>query len=256
MNNSIDVYSVNLFIQTNQQPVKSSDTSVDIPTSIPTHQSDQSVAGSAGVQNVSSSDVSSDIQSACKTVSSSVSETSECTQDTEQSGASCGLTTASSSSVESIFKLDEVLGSESSFLPTHETPKTFKIVMDNIDKNIKPNQMREDYQTKSLHYMHKYAVRDRIDLSSFDDKPCLPDIGAIKLGKILPSDADHSAIRTNMSTLVARILVRNLPFFKQFSHCLERHVRHEFTEEMSQVSEVVSISIFTMVYSYVKIIVH
>ena len=44
--------------------------------------------------------------------------------------------------------------------------KTFKLVGDNIDKNINPQDVRLDSQTVSLHYFHSYAVRDRIDMSN------------------------------------------------------------------------------------------
>ena len=45
----------------------------------------------------------------------------------------------------------------------------FKIVGDNIDKNIRPSFQRCDYQTKSFHYFNSYAVKDRIDLSDVSD---------------------------------------------------------------------------------------
>ncbi len=41
----------------------------------------------------------------------------------------------------------------------------YKIVFDNIDKNVKPRYMRSDSQIKSLHYVQSYAVRNRIDFS-------------------------------------------------------------------------------------------
>ena len=39
----------------------------------------------------------------------------------------------------------------------------FKIVGDNIDKNIRPANQRIDRRTQSFHYFHSYAVLDRID---------------------------------------------------------------------------------------------
>ena len=54
----------------------------------------------------------------------------------------------------------------------------FKLVGDNLDKNIRPRYQHFNvYITKSLHYFHSYAVRDRI---SFQNLPfthpscCLP----------------------------------------------------------------------------------
>ncbi len=99
--------------------------------------------------------------------------------------------------------LDGVFGKESYYIPSEDSPKTYKIVMDNIDKNIKPNDMRMDHQTRSLHYVHKYAVRDRIDFSSFEDNTCHPNVSAIQLSRLLPSSEDDLCIRQNMCILVA-----------------------------------------------------
>ena len=130
-----------------------------------------------------------------------------------QDSASCSTSQETTSSVTSSINIVDIFGNEASLIPTEKTPKTFKLVMDYIDKNIKPNQMRIDKQTKSLHYMHKYAVCDRIDLSSFTDRPSLPDISKIKVSSILPSVDDQSAIKKNFAVLIARVLVQNVPFF-------------------------------------------
>lgn len=47
----------------------------------------------------------------------------------------------------------------------------FKIVGNNIDKNVRPSHQRIDHQTQSLHYFHSFAVRDRVDLSAYSDQP-------------------------------------------------------------------------------------
>ena len=43
------------------------------------------------------------------------------------------------------------------------------IVGDNIDKNFRLSYQRQDRQTKSLHYFHAYAVKNRVDVSSLSD---------------------------------------------------------------------------------------
>eukprot|EP00731_Ephydatia_muelleri_P026207 Em0018g307a len=40
----------------------------------------------------------------------------------------------------------------------------FRLVGDNIDKTIGPRDMRLNNQSKSLHYFHVYAVKDRVDV--------------------------------------------------------------------------------------------
>lgn len=90
--------------------------------------------------------------------------------------------------------------------------------MDNIDKTLKPNDVRIDHQTKSLHYVHKYAALDRIDLSNFDDKPCRSEISNVRLEAMLPTTQDDEPI--NMAILVARVLVNNISFLKPFARSL------------------------------------
>ncbi len=47
----------------------------------------------------------------------------------------------------------------------------YKNVFNNIDKTVRPRQMRIDSQNKSLHYVHIYSVKNRIDFSSLSDTP-------------------------------------------------------------------------------------
>ena len=74
-----------------------------------------------------------------------------------------------------VFAEEHLPGTEQ---PPHRvcTLPTFKLVGDNLDKNVRPCDMRIDYQTQALHYFHMYAVRDRINLAEFADNPSLPDI--------------------------------------------------------------------------------
>ena len=46
----------------------------------------------------------------------------------------------------------------------------YKIVFDNIDKNVAPRFMRNEHQTRSLHYVHSNAVKDRLDFSNLSSE--------------------------------------------------------------------------------------
>ena len=62
----------------------------------------------------------------------------------------------------------------------------YKIVGDNIDKNVHPRFQTLSVQAKSLHYFHCYAVKDRIpSLSLSDIPPTIP--SEINIHHILPS---------------------------------------------------------------------
>jgi len=62
---------------------------------------------------------------------------------------------------------------------------TYKLVGDNLNKNVHPRDMRSDHQTHSFNFFHTYAVRDRIDLSEFSDDERSPEV--FKAENLLPS---------------------------------------------------------------------
>ena len=66
---------------------------------------------------------------------------------------------------------------------------TYKLVGDNIDKVVKPRHMRIDSQSRSLHYFHFYAVKDRIDFSHLDDQPAAVNLDDIDVSTLLPTHA-------------------------------------------------------------------
>ncbi len=79
----------------------------------------------------------------------------------------------------------------------------FKIVGDNIDKNVRPSHQRLDRQTQSLHHFHSYAVRDRLDLSAVSDSsPKVPP--TIDPATILPSASDVCKLQQEFEVLVTR----------------------------------------------------
>ena len=93
---------------------------------------------------------------------------------------------------------------EESLVKTHEGKTSwrgFKLVGDNIDKNVRRSFQRSDRTTKSLHYFHTYALLDRIDLTRFSDQPSKK---AITFGSLLPSTPDIVNLKGIFSILVSR----------------------------------------------------
>jgi len=85
-----------------------------------------------------------------------------------------------------------------------DTPMTwlgYKLVGDNVDKNIKPSFQRVDRRTQSLHYFNVYAVQDRIDFSMYSNEPRHT---AVIPSSLMPSDEDVSAVTNDFVTLMSR----------------------------------------------------
>lgn len=135
-------------------------------------------------------------------------------------------------SSESSVDIDAFLGPPSSQYPP--AFKSFKLVGDNIDKEVRPRDMHSDHQTRSLHYFHTYAVRDRIDMAGISDQCVTPDIGTVNLSQLLPTLVDENTLTKNFSILISRVLKRYMPFFSKFGKVIERHIQHEFSNEMAQ----------------------
>lgn len=133
--------------------------------------------------------------------------------------------------------IDSFLGQE--YQPPNPSVLTYRIVGDNIDKNVKPRNMTSEHQTRSLHYFHAYAVRDRTDLSNYSSEPPVVDLGEINYEALLPSEDDAAVLRTNYATLIGRILCKHMPFFAMFATGLGHHIQHIFYENMCIKSEVV-----------------
>ena len=73
----------------------------------------------------------------------------------------------------------------------------FKIVGDNIDKNVRPRHQTIDTRTQSLHYFHAFAILDRVDLSSQSE--IRPDINLheFDLQMLLPIPEDVLKLKSN-----------------------------------------------------------
>ena len=82
--------------------------------------------------------------------------------------------------------------------------KGFKIVGDNLDKNFRCTFQRIDYQTRSFHFFHTYAVLDRVNLSGLSD---IPQPGVIDFTKVLPTHAEVTELKQNLSMLVTRYVM-------------------------------------------------
>jgi L1 cell adhesion molecule like protein len=91
---------------------------------------------------------------------------------------------------------------------------------------------------------HTYAVRDRTDLSKFSSDLPVPDVSKFNYQKLLPSNDDKKVLYENVAILIGRCLKKNMPFFAKFGAGLEKHILHEFSDQMSAKSEVVRLLLY------------
>lgn len=157
--------------------------------------------------------------------------------------------TVSSSSQASLSNLSASDSSDSSeetsdnpVLPATTKFPAFKIVGDNIDKYVKPREMRLDAQAKSLNFFNYHAVKCRIDASNLDDRPSLPDFSSFQMDKLLPTKDDDEVMDSNFIIHITRVLRKHFPFFEKFAAGIKKHIKHDHYKETSAKSEVVSVN--------------
>ena len=66
----------------------------------------------------------------------------------------------------------------------------------NLDKNFRCIFQWIDYQTRSFHFVHSYAVSDRVNLSGLSD---IPQPVVIDFTKVLPTHAEVTELKQNLS---------------------------------------------------------
>ena len=93
----------------------------------------------------------------------------------------------------------------------------FKLVGDNIDKNVRLRHQTLQCQTQSFHYFKSYAIKDRLDLSAMSDDPSMQDVEVIDINSILRSVEDHEAILKNFATIAGRIIVKYISAFEKIA---------------------------------------
>ena len=132
----------------------------------------------------------------------------------------------------------------------------FKLVIDNVNKNIRPTFQRIDRQTQSLHYCHTIAIKDRIDLSKYSELSCS---NLLKISDFLPNAQDLKLIKKDFQILVyrlvliqtdlilvhyfyliLRVIVQYIPSFFSEGKFVQWHIPSKFSEEMRRKSVVVS----------------
>ncbi|KAL5467435.1 hypothetical protein EMCRGX_G031658 [Ephydatia muelleri] len=118
----------------------------------------------------------------------------------------------------------------------------FRLVGDNIDKTIGPRDMRLNNQSKSLHYFHVYAVKDRVDVRHLSPSVTMLSPGDMDVTKFLPSDEDNETLLANYKVLMARVITKHVPGLAHLSPLIP-NIRHAHSDSMSKKSEVVPLGV-------------
>ncbi|XP_062512946.1 uncharacterized protein LOC134188769 isoform X2 [Corticium candelabrum] len=117
----------------------------------------------------------------------------------------------------------------------------FKIVGDNIDKNVRPSNQRVDHQTRSYHYFHSFALLDRIDLSISSNRA--PNTFNLTIDDFLINSHDIMQLERDFEVLLSRVLVRRIPDFEHQAADVVWHIPCKYQKEMSSKSKMVPLEV-------------
>ena len=109
--------------------------------------------------------------------------------------------------------------------------------------------MRVDKQSAMLNYFHIYAVKSRLFIDgpqALGKGPGYGEFLCLGLEDILPTLSDKEQLEENYIVHFARVICEYLPFFKKkFAECVPVQIDHQYSQEMSQKSDVVSYILYT-----------
>ena len=121
--------------------------------------------------------------------------------------------------------------------------KRFSIVLDNIDWEVRAHDMREDHQNVSEHAVSSTLVFDRVPSDHLPDCGPKQDIKAVDPGIFLLSDDELSHIACRYRIYAGRIVVKVFPALSFLADLVPKHIPHQYSEEMKQKSEVITMPV-------------
>ena len=125
------------------------------------------------------------------------------------------------------------IGQEISSLEKHPG---FQIIGDNVDMYVKARHERMNSKAKSMHWFQIYAIKNRISGSHFPNDLPLNDILTVLNSIFIPIVSDCLKLRPHLIILCSD---KYVPFFVEFISCVEKHITHNYSAEMSKPSEIV-----------------
>ncbi|XP_069114331.1 LOW QUALITY PROTEIN: uncharacterized protein [Argopecten irradians] len=111
----------------------------------------------------------------------------------------------------------------------------FSICFDNVNQRLTVRHQTRDKQNRMFNMVQAYAAKDRIpSLHLSDDMPFPEELQNIPLEKFLPTDMDHVDLRSEMTTIVMRILHDHMAMFENLP--VNQHIEHPYYLESTKKS--------------------
>lgn len=120
---------------------------------------------------------------------------------------------------------------------------TFKFWGDNVDKKVGVRDVRSDHHGSLVHMYSIVAGRSRTPASSLQYTGRVANLSSLDPESFLPTSQDVKTIRSNLVTLVSRILTQYIVAFSPLSKAIPKHIIHKYSSEMALKSDVVVVDV-------------
>ena len=115
----------------------------------------------------------------------------------------------------------------------------FQIIGDNVDVYVKACHERMNCKAKRMHRFQIYPIITRISGSHLPNHLLLNNILTVPNSIFIPTVSVCLKFRSHLIILCSRIMIKYCPFFVEFTSCVEKHIIHNYSAEMSKPSEIV-----------------
>ena len=119
----------------------------------------------------------------------------------------------------------------------------FKFWGDNVDKKIGVRDVRSDHHGSLLHMYSIVAGLSRTPANSLRHTGCVANLLSLAPESFLPTSEDVKTIRSNLVTIVSRILTQYIVTLSPLSKAVPKHITHQYSSEMALRSDVVVVDV-------------
>jgi hypothetical protein len=131
-------------------------------------------------------------------------------------------------------------------------------VADNLDFSVKTRVQTSKNKNLSIHWKHQYGIKDRVNCTLTSENSGQKKIEELELSQLLPTAEVNAQIGYDFVILVSRVLTKFLKPFEIFKDVVIHHIPHQYTDEMTAKSDVVSyfsqFSQFPYILIYINIL--
>ena len=116
----------------------------------------------------------------------------------------------------------------------------FQIVFDNLNFHQTVRHKTLDNKNKQFNLVHAYAVIDRVNCEHLDNSRPQARVEDLPNATWFMSTDDHQLLKDELNILWQRAIVKFMPCFQHFAPVVAEHIPHEYLQESTRKSEIVS----------------